>query len=284
MRRIDWTTPAHVVEKIIEYDAVHEIRGWSDLRRRLQKDRRCYAFFHPALTDDPVIFVEVALTDELTSRIADLLDQRPPADPPPDADTAIFYSINNCLPGLRGIEFGSFLLKRVVDELQVAEPALKRFSTLSPIPGFVEWLRESVGRSDLGWLRQVAPELVGWARSDAPLDIDVVSVHREPLESACAQYLVEARRGQLPLDPVARFHLRNGARLERINWLGDISENGLAQSAGMLANYLYVIDDLDTNHENLVNDGVIVRARAVDALLESRPQTATPGPHLRVRR
>ena len=216
MRRIDWTTPAHVVEKIIEYDAVHEIRGWSDLRRRLQKDRRCYAFFHPALTDDPVIFVEVALTDELTSRIADLLDQPPPADPPPDADTAIFYSINNCLPGLRGIEFGSFLLKRVVDELQVAEPCAQAILNAVADPRF-----RGVA-AGIGWAirSRLAPSGSAGARWLGPLRR--TARHRRRL---CAS---GAARVGMRLSTWSR---RGAASCRSIRWRAFISATVLVSSA-----------------------------------------------------
>jgi len=230
LRQLDWQTPAHVLEKLIEYEAVHEIQGWGDLRRRLAPDRRSFGFFHPSLPDEPIIFVEVALTRGMASSIQTLLTTEPtPIDA--DTDTAIFYSITNCQRGLSGISFGSFLIKRVSAVLQAELPQLVTFATLSPIPGFAKWLAEQ-----------------------EPIDTD----DQVQLETACAQYLLSARRGQLPLDPVARFHLRNGARLERLNWQGDTSAKGQGESHGLLVNYRYSDQDLEANHDALVLDGVVI--------------------------
>lgn len=231
LEQLDWTTPAHVLESLIKYEAVHEIRGWQDLRRRLAPDRRSFGFFHPALPDEPIIFVEVALTKGIAASIQNVIDAPPPDAPPDDVDTAIFYSITNCQSGLRGISFGSFLIKQVSERLAAEDPALTTFSTLSPIPGFARWLDESHPALD---------------RSD-----ELAMTQR------CAEYLLTARRRTLPADPVARFHLRNGARVERINWAGDTSPKGQSESYGVLVNYLYSGQDLVGNHEALTLDGLV---------------------------
>lgn len=234
LRQLDWQTPAHILEKLIEFEAVHEIQGWGDLRRRLAPDRRSFGFFHPSLPDEPIIFVEVALTRGMASSIQTLLTTEPePIDA--DTDTAIFYSITNCQQGLSGISFGSFLIKRVTAHLQNEIPQLVTFATLSPIPGFAKWLVEHGSTNG---------------------EVDVTD--QSALTTACATYLLGAKRGQLPLDPVARFHLRNGARLERLNPEGDTSEKGHNESHGMLVNYRYSGQDLEANHDSLVLDGVVI--------------------------
>ncbi len=244
LRSIDWTTPAITLEKLIEYEAVHEIRGWDDLRRRLQSDRRCYGFFHPSLPAEPLIFVEIALVDGLATNIADVIDAPTPnptqADPP---DTAIFYSITNSQPGLRGIPLGDFLLKQVIDELRRTVPSLTRFSTLSPVPGLRAWAESNV--TTLGEIDQ----------TDAPI------------RALAAQYLLTAKRDAEPLDPVARFHLRNGARLEQINLDGDRSAKGQRESYGVLVNYLYEPAALADNHEAYVNEGRLAHSTEIAALI-----------------
>lgn len=237
LRRLDWTSPAHVLEKLIAYEAVHEIQGWSDLQRRLAPDRRAFGFFHPSLPDEPIIFVQVALTHGIAASIQTLLDSEP-GQIDDETDSAIFYSITNCQRGLSGISFGNFLIKQVTAVLAAEHPQLENFATLSPIPGFARWL----------------------AHED-PVDTD----DREQMEAACARYLLCARRGDLPLDPVARFHLRNGARVERLNWRGDTSEKGQAESHGLLVNYLYSGQDLESNHDALVLDGVVVASSDIIA-------------------
>ena len=241
LEQLDWTTPAHILESLIRYEAVHEIRGWDDLRRRLAADRRSFGFFHPALPDEPIIFVEVALVKGLAESIQDVIDAPTPDLPadtiPADADTAIFYSITNCQAGLRGISFGSFLIKQVSERLQSELPQLHTFSTLSPIPGFADWLLEHHGGID--------------------------TTDRHAMEGACAEYLVGARRRGLPADPVARFHLRNGACIERINWQGDTSAKGLEESHGLLVNYLYSGQDLAENHDALTLDGIVTASPTV---------------------
>ena len=268
MHRIDWRTPALVLEKIIEYEAVHQIVDWDDLRRRLEADRRCFGFFHPTLPDEPLIFVEVALTKGLAGSVTDLLFGE--VDPDVDADTAIFYSISNCQRGLTGVSFGNFLIKQVVGQLAAENPRLRRFATLSPAPGFRPWL---VGEAQAGRLPPgpggEATALDGIDTSEWQKDAAPGEHLKARLTQLCAHYLLNAKRGTQPLDPVARFHLRNGARLERINWMSDPSPTGLAQSAGMMVNYVYDEADVVTNHEAYVNDGRIAHSRAVATLLGS---------------
>lgn len=243
LRRLDWTTPAHILEKLIEYEAVHEIQGWSDLQRRLAPDRRAFGFFHPSLPNEPIIFVQVALTAGMASSIQTLLDSEP-APINDQTNSAIFYSITNCQRGLAGISFGNFLIKQVTNVLRAELPELETFATLSPIPGFAAWLGDDVDTTD-----------------------------RATLEAACAQYLVCARRGDLPLDPVAKFHLRNGARVERLNWQGDTSSKGQRESHSMLVNYLYSDQDLEANHDALVLDGVVVASPEIIAAAAPRGTT-----------
>jgi len=269
LRRIDWQTPAAVLEKLIAHEAVHEIKGWDDLRRRLAPDRRCFAFFHPALPGEPLIFVEVALVDGLAASMPPLLsldtDEAAARAQALRADTAIFYSISNCQDGLRGVSFGNFLIKQVVEDLQAEFSQLKRFSTLSPAPGFRRWLTQQLAEEtnpDVG----LAPELErdGWWRDPQ---------QSEPLRAAlmrhCATYLTRRPSPEERIDPVARFHLGNGARLERINWLGDASPRGLQESYGVMVNYLYDHDSIEDNHEAFARDGTIVRSPQVDALMQA---------------
>jgi malonyl-CoA decarboxylase len=268
LRRIDWSTPANILEKIIRYEAVHTIRGWDDLRRRLEPtDRRCFAFFHPQLTDDPLIFVEVALTREVPSAIADLLTETRTPIAAGDATTAVFYSISNCQDGLRGISFGNFLIKQVVDELRRDLPRLENFVTLSPAPGFAGWLlRErradaspALAEADVGALRALDEE--GW--HDKPAE-----GLRSALLRAAAYYFLKARTAMgKPVDPVARFHLGNGARLERLNFLGDRSPRALEQAHGLMVNYSYRLEDIEKNHELFVSKGQVAAAPEVRRLL-----------------
>lgn len=278
LQRISWNSSAALLEKLIKYEAVHQIRSWNDLRNRLDSDRRCYGLFHPRMLDEPLIFVEVALTDRLSNNIQVLLDESLPPLQPERANTAIFYSISNTQPGLRGLNFGNFLIKRVVDDLSRDFPQLKTFSTLSPIPGFMGWLkrqehllarvREAHVPSDAAlrekWQSDVGACLAGgeW-RSDAALAAAIQPVMLE----ACARYLVLEKSDALPRDPVARFHLVNGARVERINWLADGSDKGWKQSAGMMVNYLYRKPDLESNHEKLMLKGDVATSRAIRSLL-----------------
>jgi malonyl-CoA decarboxylase len=267
LRRIDWSTPANILEKIIRYEAVHEIRDWNDLRRRIDPaDRRCYAFFHPALIDEPLIFVEVALTETIPAAIAPLLAEDRQGVPVERARTAVFYSISNTQRGLGGISFGSFLIKQVAEELQRELPKLDNFVTLSPVPGFVQWLKQAddvpLSDEDRALLAQLdTPDWFASAELSAQL--------RSVLEPLAAHYFLKARtpKGRL-IDSVARFHLGNGARLERMNWLGDVSPKGLRESAGLMVNYLYRLDDIEKNHEAYANQGEIVASSAVKKLLK----------------
>ena len=267
LRRIDWQTPAAVLEKLIAYEAVHEIKGWDDLRRRLAPDRRCFAFFHPALPGEPLIFVEVALVEGLATAVPPLLsqdtDQAAARERAACADTAIFYSISNCQGGLRGVAFGNFLIKQVVEELKAEFPQLKRFSTLSPVPGFRRWLSQRLANGsdpDAALLPQL--QSGGWWNDPAQRE-----KLRAPLLRLCARYLT--RQPSIRIDPVARFHLGNGARLERINWLGNSAPRGIQESFGIMVNYLYDRDAINDNHEAFVRDGIVVRSPEVDALLQS---------------
>ena len=268
LQRIDWHTPAHILEKLIQYEAVHEINGWDDLRRRLAADRRCFAFFHPALPDEPLIFVEVALVKGLASAVQSLLDPASEVADPERADTAIFYSISDCQPGLRGISFGNFLIKQVAAELQSELAKVKTFATLSPVPGFRAWLESNVAELTLlaggmrlaTWLEKIRGQAM--RRTALPPE-DL----RELLLALCAHYLTRVQRNDdRPADPVARFHLRNGARLERVNWSADTSAHGLTGSAGIMVNYLYELDEVERNHEAYINEGKITASRRVEAL------------------
>ncbi|HUH41448.1 MAG TPA: malonyl-CoA decarboxylase family protein [Castellaniella sp.] len=256
LRHINWDSPASLLEKLIQYEAVHQIQSWEDLRRRVADDRRCYAFFHPRMSDVPLIFVEVAFSEHMADNVQALLDPATPMDDLGKARWAIFYSISNTQPGLRSISFGNFLLKRVIDELLIELPRLKSFATLSPIPGFVAWLerQDAAAVHDLvadkadrqamaddpkagqAWVERLRTQAQGKA-SDA--------VRKTGLRLV-ARYLTTLKNGQ-PIDPVARFHLGNGARIERINWAADVSVKGLAQSCAMMVNYSYEPDRLDDN-------------------------------------
>ncbi|MGY4314533.1 malonyl-CoA decarboxylase [Bradyrhizobium sp. JR3.5] len=267
LRRIDWSSPANILEKIIRYEAVHEIRDWDDLRRRIDPvDRRCYAFFHPALADEPLIFVEVALTEAIPGAIAPLLAEEREPVPVERARTAVFYSISNTQRGLGGISFGSFLIKQVVEELRRELPKLDNFVTLSPVPGFMQWVKQAddVPLSDED--RQLLESLgkPGWFEN-----AELATQLRTVLEPLAAYYFLKARtpKGRL-IDSVARFHLGNGARLERINWLGDLSPKGLRESAGVMVNYLYRLDDIEKNHEAYANNGDVIASSAVKKLLK----------------
>lgn len=285
LRRITWDAPASLLEKLVAYEAVHEIRSWDDLKNRLDSDRRCYAYFHPAMPDEPLIFVEVALVDGLAGSVQALLDEHAPAYDPARANTAIFYSISNAQKGLSGVAFGEFLIKRVVDTLARDLPNLKTFATLSPIPGFRRWL-EKEAKSGLtlrdapeagalsAFDTSLAPEqlltkLIG--RAEWHKDERLARVLEPILLRLCARYLVSEKRRdgsvERALDPVAHFHLSNGARVERINWLGDVSKNGFGQSAGLMVNYLYRLGDIESNHERYRAEGRVAVSSSVKGLL-----------------
>ena len=275
LRRIDWQTPAAILEKIIHYEAVHEIKGWDDLRRRLDPvDRRCFAFFHPAMVDDPLIFVEVALMQESPEAIGDVLNEERKGAAPAQPTTAVFYSISNCQEGLKGISFGSFLLKQVVEDLVREQASLKTFVTLSPVPTFARWLDRAMADST-GWPvtaddRKTLAALrdPGWPeRENATEDL------RAAILALAAHYFCNARSADnRPVDPVARFHLGNGARLERINWLGDASEKGLREGHGLMVNYRYDLKEIERNHEAYANDGTVAVSKAVRSQLRPEPK------------
>lgn len=270
LRRIDWQTPAAILEKIIAYEAVHEIQGWDDLRRRLDPvDRRCFAFFHPSLIDEPLIFVEVALMTETPDAINDVLHEKRKGMAGAQPATAVFYSISNCQEGLRGISFGNFLVKQVVEELAKERPSLTTFVTLSPVPMFARWLDRMANADTAGLItdtdRAALARLkdLGWAETPAARD-----ALKPVLQALAAHYLITARAPDgLAADAVARFHLGNGARLERINWLGDVSEKGLREAHGFMVNYLYDVRDIEKNHEAYENDGTVAASKAVRGLL-----------------
>jgi malonyl-CoA decarboxylase len=287
LRRIDWDTSAVVLEKLITYEAVHEIDGWQDLRRRLLPDRRCFAFFHQALPNEPLIFVEVALTAGLADSVQPLL--APPADPagapPKGADTAIFYSISNCQEGLRGVSFGNFLIKQVVEELKAELPQLKRFATLSPVPGFRTWLNSSFEGEKPPFTSEEFAALGGPSATQREgfeaaqtgawwQDSARARVLRAPLLRLAATYLLRGSNGGTRIDPVARFHLGNGARLERINWLGNTAPRGISESFGIMVNYVYDPETIAANHEAFVKTGKIVRSQDVESLAAGKvPKT-----------
>ena len=281
LRRIDWSTPASVLEKIIRYEAVHRIRGWDDLRRRIDPpDRRCYAFFHPALVDEPLIFVEVALTRELPTAIAPILtNHREPVETD-KAATAVFYSISNCQRGLSGVSFGHFLIKQVAEEVMRENPRLATFVTLSPVPSFASWLKQERARekstilSDGDRAALAGLDADGWwqlAETREPL--------AEPIMRAAAWYFLHAKAANgAPVDPVARFHLGNGARLEQINFLADTSPRGLSQSHGVMVNYLYDLKNIEKNHEAYAETRTIVASNAVKRLARTPVREMVPIP------
>jgi malonyl-CoA decarboxylase len=287
LQRITWDSPASLLEKLIAYEAVHAIKGWDDLKNRLGSDRRCFAFFHPRMPNEPLIFVQVALLNGMADNIQTLLDEEAPALDPAAADTAIFYSITNAQAGLSGISFGSFLIKRVVDVLAAEFRGLKTFATLSPIPGFQPWLNAKMARTPVSDLLLPTERK---ALAALPLDVeesgmlqtvlrlpnwhkkpDYVQALKAPLMRFCAQYLAEEKREQgMAYDRVAHFHLSNGARIERLNWLGNTSVEGFTQSAGMMVNYRYKLDDIEANHEVYTGEGRVRVSSSVRSLLRSR--------------
>jgi len=268
LRRISWDSPASLIEKLIKYEAVHDIKSWADVKNRLDSDRRCYGFFHPRLPDDPLIFVEVALLHEVAAGITPLLDESAAVEDLNKATTAIFYSISNTQAGLRGVSFGDSLIKRVVETLKIEFPRLKTFATLSPIPGFRAWLGKNASTmldrlddksraelaNEVGHETVTTTELL--AGADRALELDEKSLLRRMLLRCAAYYLSRALADGKPIDPVARFHLGNGARIERLNWAGDPSAKGLKQSYGLMVNYLYDLKRLDRYRANLLQGKV----------------------------
>lgn len=262
LRRITWSAPAAFLERLASYEAVHEIRSWLDLKNRLEGNRRCFAFMHPAMPDEPLIFVQVALTNKLSGDVTALLDRRA-APTIADPSVAIFYSISNCQKGLSGISFGNALIKRVVDLLSLEFRSVRTFATLSPIPGFRAWLQSRLAEEPEGIAAMLGRR--GW-----PRDPEAAEALRIPLLRLCAHYLLKEKgRNGFVRDPVEHFHLSNGARLERINWLSDLSPKGLRESAGMMVNYIYSIDHIDDNHESYMAEGRIASSSSVRDLLRA---------------
>ena len=258
LQTIDWSTSAAILERIIRYEAVHAIKDWTDLRNRIDRpDRRCFAFFHPSLIDEPLIFVEVALSQEIPSAVAPILDiHAEPMDPAQEYTVATFYRISNCQPGLKAISFGNFLIKQVVQELQAEFPGIKHFVTLSPIPGFDAWLKRDCDDEEAWTGLSEARERVRALQ----IGQDTEKLEKEDetlLRKVIFHYLYRAKRGSHPLDPVARFHLGNGALLHRVNILADLSESGLHQSRGVMVNYLYDLSSIEANHERYVTEGTV---------------------------
>ena len=281
LRPITWESPAALLEKLIAYEAVHEIRSWDDLRNRVGSDRRLYALFHPRMPEEPLTFVEVALVKGIAADVQALLDERAPQSDPGAADTAIFYSISDTQKGLRGVSFGDYLIKRVVQHLSQELPRIKTFATLSPVPGFLAWVEDcpaeaveqALSEVEQGGIRALggtdSPHLALkaiLARADWHNDPVICKAIKEPLFRLCARYFLERRDDGRPIDPVARFHLKNGARLEQINWLADTASQGLRQSAGIMVNYRYILEDIEKNHEAYMKDGRIAMGAEVKAL------------------
>jgi malonyl-CoA decarboxylase len=281
LRRITWDSPAALLEKLSVYEAVHAVRSWVDLKNRLDSDRRCFAFFHPRMPSEPLIFVEVALVKGLAGNIATLLDAQAPVGDPRQADTAIFYSISNAQRGLVGISFGGFLIKRVVDQLSAEFPQLKAFATLSPVPGFRAWFDARIAAGEAEPTAAERKALAKALKVDAspplkqlladpkwPKDGARTTALAKPLLRLMAKYLLEAKREDgAARDPVAHFHLSNGARVERLNWLADASARGLRQSLGMMVNYRYDLADIEANHEAYAGEGRVTAAAAVNSLV-----------------
>ena len=242
LRPINWETPAHILEKIIAYEAVHEINSWDELRSRLApKDRRCFAFFHPAMQDEPIIFVEVALMKDVPSKIEDVLKEKRDIFEPEETSVAVFYSISNCQKGLAGISFGNFLIKQVANDLNLEFKNLNKFITLSPVPGLRKWISNKYPKFDINLEKFKKPE-------------QFLKVHETMMGYIGNYFLNSDRSDKMPNDPVARFHLGNGASLEQINYLGDNSLNGIKLSAGLMVNYLYDLDKVEQNHEQFISE------------------------------
>ena len=268
LRRLTWETPAALLEKLIQYEAVHTISSWTDLKNRLDSDRRCYAFFHPAMPDEPLVFVEIALTTGTPCLLAPLLDARAPDLHPDQADTAVFYSISNCQPGLAGVNLGTALIEQVVEQLRRDMPQLQHFVTLSPIPGYRSWLATTLHTGDIKdherALLPAAPERVLTRLSHPAWDTD--EAIQPALLALCARYLTTVRDGRA-LDPVANFHLANGAMIKRINWLADPSPTGRDRSAGLMANYVYEPEHIAARAEGFVARSEVPMSAPVRELL-----------------
>ncbi len=285
LRRISWNSPAALLERLMAYEAVHEIRSWADLRHRLQSDRRCYAFFHPRMPDEPLVFVEVALMQRVASSIEPLLDESTPVSDPRSAGAAVFYSISSTQAGLRGVSFGGFLIKRVVESLLGEYPGLTTFATLSPVPRFRRWLEECLGTraqpresernrivfAKVARGRDPEAALRSALAGELPADGAGTAALEAVLLPLCARYLVLEKKDGLPIDPVARFHFGNGARLDRLNWLANISKRGLQESLGIMVNYVYEPSEIEENHEAYFRDGKVATSAGVRKLLRKGP-------------
>jgi len=281
LQRITWNSPAALLEKLIEYEAVHAIRSWTDLKNRLDSDRRCYAFFHPRMPLEPLIFVEVALTDHLADNVQAVLDEHAPVFDARRATTAIFYSISNTQAGLRGVSFGNFLLKRVVDDLKRDYPRLDTFATLSPLPSLRHWAdkqpaawQHAFSSEDIERIARCCPTpAMRVASADDVRELlsddswsgnpRLARTLRPGLTRLAARYLLNAKTDNRPYDPVARFHLGNGARIERINFQADTSLRGLQQSYGLMVNYLYDPDSIEANVEAFSVSGEIASSASI---------------------
>jgi len=252
LKPIDWETPANILEKIIEYEAVHQIKSWDELRSRLEpQDRKCFAYFHPAMEDEPLIFIEVALTEDIPEKISQILNPDRLMINSQEATTAVFYSISNCQQGLQGISFGNFLIKQVAKDLQNNFKNLSKFVTLSPVPGFSKWLKSN--------------DSILFDKIHNKLSLNKIQKSEATLNKCILKYFyISNRLDELPNDPVARFHLGNGAILERINFSSDISEKGLEQSLGYMVNYLYNLEEVELNHEKYVVDKKINTSKSLE--------------------
>jgi len=277
LRRISEDTAPEILDQIVRYEAVHKMADRRELVRRLQRDRRCFALFHPAMPDEPIIFTELALTGEMSARVQPILDAGSPVIDPASCTCAMFYSISSCHDGLRGIPFGNLLIRRVVDHLRAEFPELRTFATVSPVPGFREWLTSKAHDSGDADLQALVGQLETLAWAD---EASAASTLTAPILSLAAAYLTQAKRGKEPADAVARFHLGNGARLERINWIGDTSTAGVTRSFGLTANYVYSLSDIDENQQAYIDARAIVvsdavRLRALDAFGFGQKSTST---------
>lgn len=277
IHQIGWNAPAELLEKLIAYEAVHEIKSWSDLKNRLDSDRRCFAFFHPKMPKEPLIFVEIALVNGIADSIHELLDETKPTINPYEADTAIFYSISNTQKGLGGISLGNFLIKRVVDKLLVEFPKLKYFATLSPIPGFSKWLQKELEDGNESILTKAEKEVILKIENNTNTanglqdilskkwydDITISESLKPILLRLCSYYLLIQKRKKKALDPVANFHLTNGARMERLNWMANMSPRGIKESFGIMVNYKYILSQIENNHETYSRGKTIPASKQV---------------------
>jgi malonyl-CoA decarboxylase len=282
LKEITWKSPASLLEKLILYEAVHEIQSWTDLKNRLDSDRMCFAFFHNKIPDEPLIFVEVALVNEISASIQELLDEEAATIKPEEANTAIFYSISNTQIGLESINLGNFLIKRVVNDLSKKFKGLKHFATLSPIPGFREWFDPILLKGDESILspaeikiikaltnnQNAAQGLLELLNSNWYENLETSKTLKPILMRLCASYLINEKKDEKAYDPVANFHLANGAHIERLNWLGDTSKKGMKQSAGIMANYHYKLSEIEKNHELYVSESRINAAPEVKRWLK----------------